>query len=72
MKSVNHFIPYGKSVITQHYVDYAATHSELTFMLGCASPDKWVKYLQKNYPDVKFKIVEGGILINPKKGRGDA
>ena len=54
--------------MTQHYVDYAATHSELTFMLGCANPDKWVKYLQKNYPDVKFKIVEGGILINPRKG----
>ncbi len=41
-------------------------------MLGCANPDKWVKYLEKNYPDVKFKIVDGGILINPKKGRGDA
>lgn len=68
MKSVE----YSSPSHTLNYVDYAATHLELTFMLGCANPDKWVKYLQINHPDVKFKIVEGGILINPKEGRGDA
>ena len=56
-----------KDVMTLNYVDYAATHNELAFMLGCANPDKWVKYLEKNYPDVKFKIVDGGILINSRK-----
>lgn len=68
MKSVEYNSPSRSIGHTLNYVDYAATHLELTFMLGCANPDKWVKYLQKNYPDVKFKIVEGGILINPRKG----
>lgn len=52
---------------TLNYIDYAATHSELACMIGCTNPDKWVKYLETNHPTVKFKIVDGGILINPKK-----
>lgn len=68
----NAFIKSRRSGQTLTFVDYAATHNELAFMLGCTNPDKWVKYLEKNYPDVKFKIVDGGILINPRKEKADA
>jgi len=58
---------FGVKRRTQSYIDYAATHSELACMIGCTNPDKWVKYLEANHPTVKFKIVDGGILINPRK-----
>lgn len=57
----------GKSLMTKTYLDYAAENPKLTFMLGTSNPDRWVKYLKENYPNCKFKIVEGGIVINSEK-----
>lgn len=52
----------GKS---QSLVDYAAITNH-TLMLGSSQPRVWADYLKSNFPQCKFKLVEGGILINPK------
>lgn len=57
---------HGKSEMTRTYLDYAAENPKLVFMLGTSDPARWEKYLKENHPACKFKIVEGGIILNPK------
>lgn len=55
-----------KSNLSRSYLDYAAATGR-ALMLGTSDPGKWEKYLKDNHPSVKFKIVQGGIIVNPKK-----
>lgn len=57
---------HGRFKITKTYLDYAAEHANIRFMLGTHNPEPWAQYLKENYPDCKFKVIEDGILINYK------
>lgn len=52
----------GKTLST---VDFAATTGH-NLMLGTSKPKVWADYLKECHPKTSFKIVEGGIIINPK------
>lgn len=56
----------GKSLMTGHAVDFAAATGH-NLMLGTSKPKVWADYLKEHHPKTLFKIVEGGIVINPKE-----
>lgn len=51
--------------ITLGSVRSAILHNK-SLMLGTSNPEKWHTILRKEFPDVKLRIVDGGVLINEK------
>lgn len=51
---------------TMSAVDFAAMTGH-NLMLGTSKPKVWADYLKESHPETPFKIVEGGIIINPKE-----
>lgn len=37
-----------------------------SMLLGTSNPEKWHTILRDEFPDVKLKIVENGVVINEK------
>ena len=55
---------------TYSAIDFAATTGH-NLMLGTSNPRVWTLYLKSKYPQIKFQIVENGIIINPKDSQND-
>jgi hypothetical protein len=60
---------YGKSEHARN-VTIAAVRSAIlrnkTMLLGTSHTEKWHTILRTEFPDVKLKIVEDGVVINEK------
>jgi len=44
----------------------AAILQNKALMLGTDDPEKWHSILREAFPDVKLRIIEGGVMINEK------
>ena len=64
----NNRMVYGgrRSGRTVAYLDWAATQREKACMLGTMNLNIWKDYMEQKWPDVKIKVVELGIIINPR------
>jgi len=45
----------------------AAILQNKSMLLGTSNHEKWHTILRETFPDVKLRIVEGGVLINEKQ-----